>query len=84
MTKVEEVARALCKRCRVVQSCDCGGHLGSLLDDARRAIEAMRVPSEGMVAAAQEHHIHYGDWSSPSFRASWQAMITAALGETDD
>ena len=47
MNMVERVARALCKRCRVIPSCDCGGHFGSLLDDARLAIEAVRgVPLE--------------------------------------
>ena len=50
---------------------------------ARAAIEAMRIPSEGMVTAgimeiASDSSSHYQTMSI------WQAMLTAALGETDE
>ena len=55
MDMVERVARALCKRCRVIPSCDCDGKLGTLEDDARAAIAALREPTPEMVEAGAEH-----------------------------
>lgn len=88
---VERVARAICKSrafegfscCRWPSNrwrtnARCPVEQGVLNDAARAAIEAMRVPTEGMIEASNR------EWDGRmSHRSSgaWRAMIDAALGE---
>lgn len=78
MTKIEEVARALCRHGE--QDC-----WKKHTDDARRAIEAMRKPTQAMIGEWLHHrnpeHIGYDSPCDDCATADWQAMIDAALGE---
>lgn len=82
MTKLEQVAKAIglgVTRGEVEPR-------GEWLKAARFAIEAMREPTEAMLAAPY----HEGDgcdaqyMADEDFRCAWQAMIDAALAESPD
>ena len=86
MTKIEEVARAICcpDGCKRGK-CDAGDQEGGWVlvqphAAARAAIEAMREPSEAMMLAWLTQQ-EYGD-SKTLMRAKHSAMIDAALKET--
>jgi hypothetical protein len=82
-TKVESVARALAERSDIPQ----GGYGGweAWLGPARAAIEAMREPTEAMLDAGVDrwdtHHPGATE-THQNERATWRAMIDAALSET--
>ncbi len=90
MTKLEEVARAICVAAGFDPEDDPNATGGPLFTDvafpehwrkwhtflrqARAAIEAVREPSWGMIEAGQDH-VTRGD--------IWQSMIDAILSEGD-
>ena len=73
---VERVARAMWERCHD-ESWDESYHSPITrqiyIDDARAAIEAMREPSEKMLAAVRDEYTTY------ETKVIWQAAIDAAL-----
>ena len=90
MTKLEEVARAICLGASEVMPDDipkdCESLCSMCLSEARAAIQALMEPSEGMVdAAVDATDLGPGpDGGGPDgyeIRTAYQAMLTAALEE---
>jgi hypothetical protein len=75
MSKVEEVARAIC-----AENCEDYDMLPSIHKSvARAAIEALRKPTEAMIEAGNEQERY--DEGSAGAELHWQVMIDAALKE---
>lgn len=83
MTKLEEVARALCVGNDSISAC-CG-ECGVKLEQARAALLALREPSEGMREAGYAAAcLHDNGDTVPSLEiapAAWQSMIDHILSE---
>lgn len=76
MSKVEEVARALCKQAGYgIGNDDWPVYVGA----ARAAIAALRVPTAAMLEAGNEQDRY--DEGSAGAELHWQVMIDAALKE---
>lgn len=71
-TMIERVARAICRSQTQSESM-----WQAFLPEATAAIEEMRVPNEGMVAAADADRSYYGHVATNKYTA----MIDAALAE---
>ena len=86
MTKLEEVARAIC------EAIPFGVDQADAAKAARAAIEALREPTEAMKEAGAygPTSFSYGDDNSFSYigeddaRSCWQSMIDAILKEGDE
>lgn len=92
MTKIEEVARALCKADGKNPDADCkistcGGEVAMKEWQyhypfmAQRAIEALRVPSDAMIAAGQQVAVDSAAYDAADEVEVFNAMIDAALAE---
>ena len=88
VTKVEEVARAILAKVPAGY----GMTVAEAAVYARSAIEAMRVPTHGMLSATEEVVVGYDDFACGDgtlymhhgdAESAWQAMIDAALNEKD-
>jgi hypothetical protein len=87
MTPLQKMARAIIKT--GLPSRDfainpiCAEEMTVAVPMARAALEALREPSEGMLAAAEDLPLHSTEPEAwPAYhRDVWQAMITAALDE---
>lgn len=82
---IESVARALClQHYREVYpnaaEYDVGANWLRFMKSARAAIEAMRLPTEAMVAQADDAYDQCTD-TGDFFGFIWKAMIDAALSE---
>lgn len=86
---VERVATAICKSktCEGISCCDwpaqrgrldCPVKRGAYNDAARDAIEAMREPTDGMLAVVYGNHGETTGSDKPATE-TWQAMIDEAL-----
>ena len=82
MTKLEEVARAICLGANEVMPDDipedCESLCSMCLLEARAAIQALMEPSEGMVQAGSNVSM---ELSAQQVFHAYQAMLTAALEE---
>ena len=90
MTKLEEIARAICVRegyaVEALKAGQYGEHANTwqdFIDDARTAVEVMMTPSAGMIAACDPIYHASGDevWKADS-EDTWSAMCRAILDET--
>jgi len=90
---IERVARAIAKTDGFEMPDDMSppyadnSRIGKAVARSRAAIEAMRVPTTGMLAAAAQkcvtfdHHGNDGDMDESEAKDAWQTMITAALND---
>lgn len=80
MSMVERVAQSIAERRGIAPEQRSDGMMAVFRMDARAAVEAMRDPTRGMIAAADDED---SDKYVARGRAisSWQAMIDAALAE---
>jgi len=86
MSMVEKIARAMAKLNN--DYCEAGLLQWPAYEaDARAALEALRVPSDEMVRAADDAvnigAMPFETFPVTDFAEIWQAMLTAALGETE-
>ena len=73
MTKLEEVARAICAANDFSKWCGCGGRCDDMQNRARAALMAMRGPTKEMLAASNR--------PDGVLVEIFDAMINVALGE---
>ena len=71
MTKLEDVARAICAANDFSKWCGCGGRCDDMQNRARAAMMAMKGPTEKMVLA--------GVYGTDDDAATYNQMIDAAL-----
>ena len=78
MTKLEEVARAICAANDFSKWCGCGGKCDDMQNRARAAIKAMKGPTEEMTSVGQFAPSHAVSGAGRA-NATYEAMIDAAL-----
>lgn len=81
MSMVERVAEAIRREMDVDPELADWVHLNASIKAARAAIEAMREPTDGMIAASPEEGVSWDEHARGFAASYYRAMIDAALKE---